>query len=128
MTHPHPDWFVEFTPDLKFAREVLGAELRDRAPELAALAARIEALPLDDPRLVDMVQRGGEQILDMLTADEFASALEPFLDEGATRRLTEGVRFGPDFTHRFLADPAGRAQIAGIIAAHVMPPQRAEEN
>jgi len=45
MTDPDAVEYIEFV------RGCLAAEVRDRAPELPALAARIEALPLDDPRL-----------------------------------------------------------------------------
>jgi hypothetical protein len=110
------------TPE-QFYRYCLAAEVRDRAPELADFADRIEALPDDDPRLVDAIALigPGDNHLDMLTADEFLAEVEPFLDDQAMRRLAEGAKFGPDFTHRFMSDPAAQAQVVGIIAEHLPP-------
>lgn len=100
-------------------RYSLADEVRDRAPELTALAERIEALPDEDTRF-DFLKRPEStrwgECLDMLTSDEFAREIERFLDDYDRARLAEGVTFGPDFTHRVLATPGGRAEIAGIVA------------
>jgi len=101
-------------------RTELAREVRERIPELRALADRIESLADDDPRLAwtldDERKDHLDTFLDMYTASEFRRAIEPYLKDEDRALLAAGARIGPDFTTRFLSTPEGRAETAAIVA------------
>lgn len=68
----------------EFVRHVLAEEVDSRAltNRAIAVAARIRALPLDDPRLLRLAAGGHDPCFDIMTAEELAAVLAPFMEAG----------------------------------------------